>query len=102
MSKTAEPETGLGFDDPPPKREPRYDWEAIAKAARRRPGKWYAVFKQDRTTFNTAIKAGKITALRPDRGFETRTANNKIRVSPRLCDLWVRYVPENDTTKESK
>lgn len=93
-------ETGVGFKSPPEGRVRKYDWEAIAKRCRRKPGEWYLVFKQDKQTYATTIRNRNLKALRPEHGFEIRTANNNIKVTPRVCDLYVRYVPENDTTKE--
>jgi hypothetical protein len=95
----AEPRTGVGFVDPP---EPpkRYDWEAIAKRCRRQPGKWFLVFEQDRQTLATTLRQDGASALQRRKGFEVRTVNNNINVRPRVCDLYVRYVPELDTTKE--
>jgi hypothetical protein len=95
-----QPSEGVAFGTPPPKRQRKYDWAAIAKKCKRRPGQWFLVFEQDKTTYSATIRQGGIAALKPELGFEMRTANNKTNVKPRVQDLWVRYVPENDTTKE--
>lgn len=94
------------WEDPPEK--VRYDWEAIAKQLRARPGEWAKVFEQDRATLVNAIRLGGITAIKPDKGFEWKTRNNKREVPPsegepgrpRMCDLYLRYVPSKD--KERK
>jgi hypothetical protein len=92
-------ETGLGFGSPPPGKRPlKYDWPAIAAKCKRRPGKWLLVFEQDKATYYSAIGQGNITALRPSSGFEIRSANTRRNATPRVLDLWVRYVPEKDTT----
>lgn len=97
---------GIKFGTPPPRRQSPYDWTKIADTLRKHPGTsedpnsgWALVFEGDRTTLVTAIRNGGIAALRKEKGFEVRTANNTTG-SPRTCDLWLRYVPENDTEKE--
>lgn len=90
-----EPSKGVGWEEPPPPRTPRYDWEAIGKRLERSPGRWFKVFDKDKTSTVTALKAGGIKRLRPDWGFETTTANNT-RTYPRTCTLWMRYNPDND------
>ena len=96
MKKSAKVE----FGQPPPKRTSRYDWEKIAEKLRANPGEWARIFENDLTSLATAIRIYGIKALRPDRGFEVRTSNNK-RGTPRTCDLWLRYNPERDTQKEN-
>jgi hypothetical protein len=97
-------EVGVGFEDPPPKRTQRYDWEAIATQLRRKPMKWYKVFDQAKTSIATAIRIDGIKVLQPvvkkghPWGFEVRTTNND-RGNPedgvvRTCTLFLRYVPE--------
>jgi hypothetical protein len=95
----AELKTGVGFKEPPVKRVPRYDWADTARRCRRRPGKWFLVFEDDLTSLVVAIRAGAIKSLRPEDGFETRTANNT-RGNPRKCDLYVRWVKPVVTTDE--
>jgi hypothetical protein len=101
----ADPSQGLGFGEPPTEKQGgKYDWDAIADRLRRKPGVWLCVFKQDRSTYASTIWQGNLRAIRRDLGFEIRTANNtrpKPGEGPRLCDLWLRYVPEKDPTKES-
>jgi hypothetical protein len=83
--------------DPPPLPTPRYDWQAIAAKARKTPGRWRIVFTQDRQSLRVAIRAGDIAALKPSKGFVTTTRNNRRpEGGPRLCDLYVKYVPELD------
>jgi hypothetical protein len=100
MTEESIPSVGLKFDEPPPQRVPRYDWQAIAKKARRRQGKWYKVFEKDRVSLVVAIRNNDIKALRKSKGYEVRTANNT-RTKPRTCTLWVRYNPELDEEKSS-
>lgn len=97
-----EVQTGVGFGIPPEPKRLKYDWVKIAKRCKRRPGDWLLVFEQDKETYATAIRQGGIAALTKDKGFELRTANNRQSARPRVCDLWVRYVPENDTTTKEK
>ena len=92
--KTGSP---VKFGEPPAAREPApYDWDRIAGDLRSRPGEWGEVFKQDKTSYVTAIRLNGIKALRWDKGFEVRTANNRREPAPRICDLWMRYNPEHD------
>lgn len=89
----------LTWEQPPPKREERYDWTSIAKKLRRRPMKWAKIFEKDRSSLATAIRIKGIKALHPDKGFEVRTANNT-REQPRTCAMWLRYNPEKDREKQ--
>lgn len=92
MKEKTKGAAAIKFGTPPPAREVRYDWPAIADKLRARPEEWALIFTGDRTTLVTALRAGSIRALRPRAGFEVRTANNT-RGTPRTCDLWMRYVP---------
>lgn len=84
----------VAWEEPPPKKQ-RYDWDAIADQLRERPNKWAKIFDRDVTSLATAIRINGIKALRKDRGFEVRTANNT-RETPRTCTLYLRYNPEKD------
>lgn len=93
----------VGFEEPPPRRERRYDWDKIATQLRKKPNEWAKVFVGDKSSLVVAIRAGNIKAMRPSRGIEVRTTDN-VRPSPdsapgevRRCTLWARYVPEKDT-----
>lgn len=95
------PAAGLGFEEPPKKREPEFDWNAVAARARRRPGQWYLVFRAGNYGYYSTILQDKISALKRHKGFEVRSANAKNpEGGPRTCDLFVRYVPEHDTTTD--
>lgn len=87
------------FGTPPPRRKSPYDWDSIAAQLREKPGEWARIFEGDKASLVTAIRIDGIKALRASKGFETRTANNT-RDYPRTCDLWMRYVPENDKKEE--
>ncbi len=82
--------------DPPPER-PRIivDWTKIERKLKRSPGDWYLIFKDGPTSTASAVKAGKMTAIRPVSDYEFRTSNNK-RTSPRTCDLHMRYVGDKE------
>jgi hypothetical protein len=95
---TDEGKTIEGWEDPPA-RQTRYDWEDIAKRLKRRPNKWAKVFDRDRTSLAVALRSGSISALRPDKGYEVRTANGR-REAPRTCTLYMRYVPEKDERRK--
>jgi hypothetical protein len=86
------------FKEPPPRRESPYDWDKIAEELRKQPMEWGLIFEGDKTSLATAIRIFGIKALRPDKGFEVRTANN-IKGHPRTCDLYLRYNPEKDEEK---
>lgn len=90
----------VSFEEPPPRRDRRYDWRSIAKELEQNPGMWAKVFEKDRASLATAIRIGSITAMQPDRGIEIRTTNN-VREPVRTCTLWARYVPEQDRRGES-
>lgn len=97
MEKEASP---VKWQDPP-ERSFKYDWASIAKQLRRRPEKWGVVFQHDRASLVTAIRAGNISALKASKGFEITTSNNT-RGFPRMCTLYMRYVPEKDTEREKE
>lgn len=93
------PSAGLGFGVPPsPTR--RYDWEAIADRCKANPNQWYEVFQQDARSLVVALRQGSISAIRTEGGFEIKQANTKTDAEPPTTDLWLRYVPSNDTTKK--
>jgi hypothetical protein len=87
-----------------PKGKVMYDWAAIAKKLRKRPGEWARIFTDDRTSlvaaFNSNTFANK--GLSPEE-FEVRTENNKRGRKatddepgiPRTCDMFLRYVGPN-------
>ena len=79
------------WESPPPIGQGRYDWQVIAAKLEMQPGEWAKVFDKDKTSIVNAIRQGKIAVLRPELGFEIRTANN-IR-KPRTCSLYLRYNP---------
>lgn len=81
--------------EPPPPRPPQYDWAKIADQLRAKPMEWAKIFDRDRASVVVAIRAGNITPVRPDLGFESRTANN-VRGEPRTCTLYLRYNPAKE------
>lgn len=89
------PQSQLTWEDPPPPRGRKYDWDKIAEELRKKPGEWAKVFDNDRTSLATAVRINGIKALRSDKGFEVRTSNN-VRGNPRTCTMYLRYVPEKD------
>lgn len=98
-------------DNPPPERVRRYDWDAIAKKLRARPGKWALIYRNDLTSLATSFRLGGYKALPPDE-FEIRTENGTrgitkaqaaelgVEPEPRRCDLWMRYVGPANKKKE--
>lgn len=93
----------IEFSDPPPARASKYDWDKIARKLKRRPNKWALIYEGDSSGFAVAIRAGKVSALRPDHGFGVRTANNtsKNESGPRrTCDLYLIYNPDADTRRQ--
>lgn len=88
------------WGEPPPKRA-SYDWSALAARLRARPGVWLQVFEQDRASLVVTIRAGRIAALKPEKGFSVTTRNNnKTDEFGRRCDLWIVYDPEQDEERE--
>ena len=104
MTQQDAPKSNVVWEQPPPPRSKRYDWQAIAAQLRERPMEWAKVFDRDRTSLATAIRISGIQALLPEKGFEVRTSNNvRLRQEDgkelRLCTLYLRYVPSNDRSK---
>lgn len=94
-----EPASTLAWEEPPPLRSKRYDWDAIAAQLRKRPYEWAKVFEHDRTSLATAIRINGIQALLPDKGFEVRTSNNRRfrdenGKEQRFCTMHLRFNPE--------
>lgn len=87
------------WESPPPIGQGRYDWEVIADKLMTQPGEWAKVFDKDRTSIVNAIRQGKILVLRPELGFQIRTANN-VRDPIRTCSLYLRYNPPKKTKKK--
>lgn len=105
MSKPVDEQAVSTFDfaDPPSRRT--YDWPAIAARLRGSPMAWGLVFEQDRSSVVNAIRQGSIRVLAPRRGFELMTRHNKIVAvgegkQTRVCDLYLRYNPDNDEEAE--
>lgn len=82
-------------EQPPPRRDRRYDWVAIADQLKAHPDEWAKVFDDDLASIVTAIRIGSISAMHPERGIQVRTTNNT-RSPSRKCTLWARYVKAND------
>lgn len=87
------------FTDPPSRgKRTAYDWESIYARLREHPGEWLWLTRSHTgyiSTYN-AVMQGSIKSFRPEMGIEMRTANNDFKVSPRTCDIFVRYQPERD------
>ena len=94
-----EPKSEVVFQNPPPPVHGRYDWATIAKKVRKKPGDWALVFTNDNVSLATAIRAGNVTALHPNKGFVVRTANGS-KGPPRKCDMYLMYVPEYDQDRK--
>ena len=82
----------------PPKAGVKYDWEAIAEKLKAEPMTWAKVFENDRASVVNAIRQGSIKAVRPEAGFQVKTAHN-VRLPIRTCTLYMRYVPALDKTR---
>lgn len=78
----------------PPAGKVKYDWGKIAVRLRTKPGEWALVFQQDRLSVANAIRSGRVKDIRPEDGFEVRTANTITTVRPRVCSLYLRYNPK--------
>lgn len=95
---TTKSESPLTWENPPARREQRYDWESIAKELKKKPNKWAKIFDNDRASLATTIRIQGLKALPfikdgETGGFQVRTTNNK-RGEPRTCTMFLRYVPE--------
>lgn len=82
----------MEWEDPPERTA--VDWDKVAKRLRRSPMKWAKVMKQGRISTINAVRQSNIKAVRKDKGFECRTANNNTK--EKVADLYLRYNPDND------
>lgn len=101
MARAEEPRSTVEWETPPPTGKNRYNWVVIADQLRAQPLEWGKVFDRDKISVVNAIRQGSVKPLRPDLGFEVRTANNT-RAPGRMCSLYIRYNPERDTTRKQK
>lgn len=89
----SEKKSEVVWESPPPIGQGRYDWGVIAEKLKTQPGEWAKIFDGDKTSIVNAIRQGNIKAVRPEDGFQVRTANN-VRRPVRMCTLYMRYSPE--------
>lgn len=89
--------SGIKFKEPPAAREQRYDWAAIAKDLRSRPGEWALIFEDDLTSLVTSFRLDGYKDL-PTSEFEYRTSNNRREYTDddgnyhaRRCSMWLRF-----------
>lgn len=72
---------------------PRVDWEAVAERCRAEPGEWGVLHDVSRS-MATAIRQGRVAALRPGEHWEAET-----RKDPKLPaargTLYLRYIGPN-------
>lgn len=103
---TKKADTPLTFENPPPLRGSRYDWDAIAAGLRKKPNKWAKVFDNDRYSLATSIKINGINALLPRKGFVVSTRNNHhVEIDGkqvRICSLYLKYDPSKDMTSSQE
>ena len=97
---TGERKSEVTWESPPVK-QGRYDWAIIAEKLKTQPGEWAKVFDEDKTSIVNAIRQGKIAVLRPEDGFQVRTANNT-RSPVRTCTLYLRYNPPVPVKKKTR
>lgn len=93
MKAEKEEVVDLVWEQPPEKRDQKYNWSQIAAQLKARPGEWARVFAYDRTSIVNAIRQGAVRPLDPQLGFEVRTRNN-VRSPVRMCSLFMRYNPD--------
>ena len=101
---------GMTWETPPPPSH-GYDWVEIARELRANPTAWLKVFDEGPVSIVNAIRQAQVAALTPVRpsrgrpgyaeGFEVRTRNNKSG-PPRICTLYLRWVPANTLGDESR
>jgi hypothetical protein len=91
------------FGTPPPQRRD-YHWTEVAEQLRAQPGVWAKVHADLPSSVVWTINRGRVAPVAPHRGFETRTVGNRPdEKGKRWCaELWMVYLPENDTTLEKK
>lgn len=96
---TEQEDRGIAGWEDPPERPVRYNWYAISRQLKKKPGKWAKVFDRDRQSLVVALRSGSITALQPENGFEFQTRNNDRSTPQRTCTLYARYNPDADGSK---
>lgn len=97
------PSTGIGVTDVPDSKHGKYDWPAIAAAAKQVAPKWYQVFEEDSNGYVVSIRKASNTVVNESTGFRVVTRNNHPDArGKRVCALWIKYVPEQDTTNEKE
>lgn len=100
MGRTAKKPHKVQFGTPPPQRRD-YHWAEVAEQLRAQPGEWAKVHENLPSSVVWTINRGKVAAVAPHLGFETRTADNKAdETGKRWCaELWMVYDPAKDTTR---
>lgn len=66
----------------------RYDWDAIVKKIKRRPGQWYLVDKAGSRGLKTAIDNRKMSALK-DPKWDFRSRTTEYDAGTNTCKVWI-------------
>lgn len=91
------------FGAPPPQRRD-YHWAEVAEQLRQNPGEWAVVHRDLPASVCWTVNAGKVRAVHPSLGFQTRTTGNHAD-GPGIRwvrELWMVYDPTLDTSKAKK
>lgn len=99
----------MEWETPPP--ASRYNWEEVSATLRANPTAWLKIFDDGPVSVVNAIRQGQVRHLSPVRpgrhatidqeGFEVRTRNNRTG-PPRMCTLYLRWVPANTIGEEPR
>jgi hypothetical protein len=89
--------------DPPQVERRDYHWAEVAKQLRASPGEWFVIHENLPSSVPGALAKGAMTEIRPQDGFEFRTAGNtRPAEGPRMtAELFARYVPSKDESRKN-
>jgi hypothetical protein len=83
----------LRWEDELPPRRGKYNWTAIASRLRERPGTWLLIEEQGSRSIYSAVKRGRLTALRdPEWVYEIKTRNT----NGNKADIWMSARPRTE------
>lgn len=100
MGKKKPPQVKVRFGTPP---EPRrdYHWDEVAEQLRSRPGEWAVVHEDLPSSVQWSVSRGRVAAVAPALGFQSRTAGNVRDESGKqwCAELWMMYDPSLDQSR---
>lgn len=82
-------------------REVKYDWRSISEEARSRPGEWLMVDDAAGQYLVTRVREGRPASLQEE-GWTFESVSRANRVDDngsRVCELWIRAIPDSDNER---